>query len=79
MVSVRRRRARFGSPVRSLSLVGHLRNGCPSSLTVRLPSRGAVLLLGIFMRAVVEQLGIDFHEEFHGIVNHAVDGSVHRG
>jgi hypothetical protein len=35
-----------------------------------------VLLLGVVVRAVVKQLRVDFHEQFHGIVYHSMDRSV---
>lgn len=62
--------------VNLLPAIGLLRDGGPFPLADGLSGRGAVLLLGVLMRAVVEQLGIDFHKQFHGVINHAMDSSV---
>lgn len=32
-------------------------------------------MFGVVVGAVVEELRVDFHEEFHGVVDHAVDCS----
>jgi hypothetical protein len=37
------------------------------------------LLLGVLMRAFIEQLWIDLHEELHGIVYHSMYRSSVRG
>ena len=36
---------------------------------------GAILQLVVVVRAVVEKLRIDFHEELHGVVDHPMDRS----
>lgn len=50
----------------------------PPVLACLLSLLRAVLLLGIFVGALIEKLRIDFHEHFHGVVYHAVDGSIPR-
>ena len=36
---------------------------------------GAILEFIVVVRAVVKELGIYLHEKFHGVINHAVNGS----
>lgn len=36
---------------------------------------GVVLVLGIVVRTVIEQLWIDLHKQLHGVVHHAVDSA----
>lgn len=33
-------------------------------------------MLGVVMRAVIEELRVDFHEELHSIVYHAMNGPL---
>ena len=46
---------------------------CPFSLPRRLSCTGAGLLLRVFVGAVVKELGVDFHKQLHGVIDHAVD------
>lgn len=47
----------------------------PPILASLFPLIGAVLVFGVFMRALIEELGVNLHEHLHGIVHHAVDSS----
>jgi len=58
------------------SLIGLFAECCPFALSQRLPFSRTVLLLRVVVRTVVEKLWVDFHEELHGIVHHAVNGST---
>lgn len=63
------------------SVVGLLRLGdfgelFPPFKSVLFLLLGCSLLFGVLVRAVVEELGVDFHEEFHGVIYHTVDGSA---
>lgn len=49
--------------------------GFPFVFSSELACFGVVLVFGVVVRAVVEELRVDFHEEFHGVVDHAVDCS----
>ena len=55
--------------------VGLILNGGPFPLAQCLSRGGAVLLLRVLVRAIVKELGVDLHEQLHGVVNHAVDSS----
>ena len=37
---------------------------------------GVVLRLGVFVGALIEELGVDLHEKLHGVVDHAMDCST---
>ena len=56
-------------------LLGEVGEAVPFGLPVGFDGVGVVLLLRVFVRAFVEELRVYFHEEFHGVVDHAVDGS----
>jgi hypothetical protein len=61
--------------VRGLALASLVFDGLPLSFSESLSCGSIILLLSIIMRAVIKELWIDFHEKFHGIVYHAMDGS----
>ena len=50
----------------------------PPILAGLLPLIGAILVLGVFMRALIEELRVDLHKHLHSVVHHAVDSSVVR-
>ena len=52
-----------------------LRDDVPFVLARELTRFGAGLRLVVVVGAVVEELGVDLHEEFHCVVDHAVDGA----
>ena len=56
-------------------LLGELGEAVPFRLAVGFDRVGVVLLLRVFVRAFVEELRVYFHEEFHCVVDHAVDCS----
>jgi hypothetical protein len=33
-------------------------------------------VFGVFMGALIEELGVNLHEHLHGVVHHAMDSSV---
>lgn len=70
--SVRDRYCRRGLAVSSL--IRLLRQLVPFALTRLLPLFRRVLHFGIVVGAFIEELGIDLHEELHGIVYHAMNG-----
>jgi hypothetical protein len=37
---------------------------------------GAILVLRVFMRALIEELWVDLHKHLHSVVHHAVDSSI---
>lgn len=55
------------------SLVRLLRQLIPFALSRLLPLLCRVLHFGIVVRAFIKELGIDLHEELHGIVYHAMN------
>jgi len=56
-----------------LTILGHVGKTFPFLLTIALLLFCIVLLFGIIMTAVIEELGIHLHEELHGIVHHTVN------
>lgn len=61
-----------------LHLLGQLGKAVPFRLAVRFDRFGVVLLFGVLMRALVEELWVHFHEKLHGVVNHTVNGAERR-
>ena len=59
----------------ALHLISLLCQPLPLALTGPFAGLGAVLQLGVLMRAVVEQLWIDLHKQLHGVVYHTVYSS----
>lgn len=66
---------RISSTIQRAPLVRLLGDGGPFPGTQFLSLCGAVLLLGVFVGAVVEKLRVDFHEQLHGVVHHAMNRS----
>ena len=56
-----------------LHLFGELAEAVPFRLSIGFHCVRVVLLLRVLVRALVEELWIDFHEEFHCVVHHAVN------
>jgi hypothetical protein len=59
-----------------LTILGHVGKTFPFLLTIALLLFGIVLLFGVIMAAVIEELGVHLHEELHGIIYHTMNRAM---